>query len=138
MGTTPNGIVYPDPSAVPSRQALVDLAESVDDALDSVTANVVAISPFASNATVTRLAGDWVVMDGSMNRPSGSSTAFVDAGTIPAGFRPATTFITPRLGIGLLGASFQVRVDTAGVLSIRMSGDDSQSMYMTTLGWKAA
>lgn len=37
MGTTPRGIVYPDPSSQPRRQDLVDLAISVDAALPGFT-----------------------------------------------------------------------------------------------------
>lgn len=54
MATTDLGIVYPDPSATPSRQAIEDLATSTDDALAAVLAQFTAMdyTPSPSNLTL--------------------------------------------------------------------------------------
>lgn len=53
MGTTTHGIIFPDPSAVPSRGALEDLADSVEASIWGVP-------------TLIQVGGSW----GSVNIPS--------------------------------------------------------------------
>lgn len=56
MGTTANGIVYPDASAVPKREAFVDLAESVDTLFESI----------AEPDSYTPSLGNWALGNGTL------------------------------------------------------------------------
>lgn len=138
MGTTPGGIVYPDPSAVPSRQALEDLAVSVDSALETVVASVAATAPFTTTAVVERTAGGLVTMRGGFTRAGWSSSTFEPAGLVPEGFRPITSITYPGMLIFSDSALFQMAVSSAGVVSLRLATASASTMIFGSVSWAAA
>lgn len=95
-------------------------------------------SPFATTLVLTRI-GNVVQCDGGFSRATGSSTAFVAAGTIPAGFRPATDLTIPGFPFFNTALTWQPAVASAtGVVTIRMSGSSNGSMFLSGLSWLTA
>lgn len=61
MGTTPNGIWYPDPAGTPRREDLQDLAESVDTVVGAM-GEAIAYVPVLSTSTLGNgtITGSWM------------------------------------------------------------------------------
>lgn len=110
MGTTAKGIVFPDPSGVPSRAAFEELAESADDAIGAAVGGAFDVG---AQAVTTSAAGLATLSHGLGRVP------VVPFATVPsAAFRAAVTAVTDTtLTVHVVTASSGANF--AGNVSIR-------------------
>jgi len=110
VGTTPNGIVYPDPTGIPQREALQDMAESIDPSLFA-----------AGNSGMGVLAANWSVTTATAGNPSGFIAGFTSPG-------PSAVFIV-AYSLSCVCQSATNIVTTAVVDSVgTISGSQSRAL----------
>lgn len=127
MGTTTNGITYPDPSGVPSRNALQGLATSVDAAVFTDTGWLTLANQGTGGLSRYRVKQGvvYVQLNVTISISSGATTTVVTAASgLPAAYRPSAVVFSGAAGPAALGY-FQVNADgsisahaTTGALTV--------------------
>lgn len=136
MGVTPQGIVYPDPSALPQRAALQTLAESVDAAItpevETVASLGLTVDPLWTVAWFaaakigvqrmiqTRLIWGGATLTGGVGAALADTLVFSD---LPTDWRPgsAAVFLHSR-GVGATHGAGHVTTDGRIILGTLAQG----------------
>lgn len=101
---------------------------------DSVSYTITPVSPFSGSPSVI-VSGKRATVSGGFTRSSGSSSSFVQCGTIPVGARPSVDVLLPAAPIFGQTIQYQYSILTTGVIQIRMSGANSLTLAFGGASW---
>lgn len=139
MPTTENaGIYYPPGTGAPRRADQQLLAESVDRALMLSKEVEGAMAGGHTGTAVFQRDGRWVMPSGGVIRQIAPTTSFTPCAYVPVGFRPNAVWTfpeTPAWNGGAGGVIYQLSVNPAGVISVRMNGEVGGAMSLNLPGW---